>query len=250
MSAGPAGGPAARRTTGPAPPEPPEEMDWVDLRSLLRETWDQGEHVSILGMTGDGKSVIARELVRIRRARGGHVLVCDVKGDDPSVRQPGEQVIRSWPPDVDAGPLLRLAPPMRRRSQYPAASRVFAAALDDVGEHGRRAVVLDELRAMTDPKILGLGPLIEHICLEGRNRGATLIGASQAPRWVPHASYDQASLIFLLSLLDTEARRRLSEIGGDTRRIMAALGGLRKHDFLLIREKRQLIRSRVDLRAA
>jgi hypothetical protein len=95
-------------------------------------------------------------------------------------------------------------------------------------------LILDEERAITDrhPQ-LGLLSYVEKYRQRGRGR-MSVIGATQAPRFVASSFYEQASHLYIARVEDKRARRRLQEIGGDTDKIDSVVSQLARHEFLYI----------------
>lgn len=224
-------------------PQEAEQVIFVPFSTLyayLEKQWRQGEHVSILGATGQGKSYLERAILPIRN---GAVCFCDIKGDDSTIRRmPGFRRIGSWPADVDMGFRLRLAPfeadgvKLMQRQQ-----REFKRCLNDIFTAGKWTVVLDELRIMADAPGktshgvgLGLKSEIERLYLYGRSRKITVIGGTQAPRWIPKACYDQPRHLFMFQILDTQAQLRFAEVGGRTQLLKKLIPMLEDHEFLYI----------------
>jgi hypothetical protein len=208
---------------------------WSELRRELGGAWDEGQHVSVIAQTGGGKSFLMRHGL-MPLCSADRVAVIDCKGDDPTWRGFGERVARI--------PRYQLFRDDERPEHY----RIVTP--DDVNDArgqvtdllrsayraGRWIVVLDETRALADPRApsLGLQPYLDQMWLRGRSRKVTVVAGTQAPRWVPRAMYDQASHLFIGRILDREARKRLREIAGFSDAIEPTVAALGKFDFLYI----------------
>lgn len=123
----------------------------------------------------------------------------------------------------------------------PSAARVFDDAFRKVWAAGRDepkkgswVINLDELRIMSDK--LGLRSHIETFYIAGRSRGITMIGSTQAPRYVPSEFYDQATWHIFGPVRDVKTLRRVGEIGGDTASIMDVVPQLdrERHEFYVL----------------
>lgn len=193
--------------------------------------WYQGEHVTLVGPTGCGKTTAALALLPRRR----HKCVIATKPRDPLIndlRRKGYHITRTWPPpsyvtDVVFWPeISRLGNASKQRIQ-------IANALARIYKTGAWAVYMDELRYVT--QTLGLRRLVEMLWLQGRSLNISLIGATQRPSWVPLEAYDQATHLFIWRETDARNLARLGDIGGvDTKLIRTIVPNLSKHDFLYI----------------
>lgn len=209
-----------------------ERVGWSRFYGYLNRIWEQGQHATIIGTTGRGKTTLGKKLITLPRRQA--VVILDAKGGAQSLSLPGFVRVTKWPPDIHHGQKIRLAPPYNSVKDVPEMRLQFHECLDYVLGIGYWTVYVDELRPVVEPQKLNLREAVESVLILGRERKATFISGTQAPRWIPRASYDQATHLFLFKLLDTEAQKRLSEIGGDTKRIIKAVNGLGAHEFLYV----------------
>lgn len=232
-------------------------MPWDNFLRWFGRNWYAGEHVILLGPAGRGKTYLASRILPLRR----YVVAIDIKGGkDPSLsldRLDGFRNTSSWPHPkerqlVKTGePLrLRLAPPNGRPTDLPAMRSTVRDCLNDVYIRGGWSVYLDECRVVVDPRAgMGLGREVENLILVKRFEGVSVITASQAPRWIPHAAYDQSVHAFFWRNRDREVVKRLAEIAGgiDRREIESAVASLGFHEVLYVGGKRErMIRTEVD----
>lgn len=211
---------------------PVERVEWRGLYGYLNRIWEPGQHATVIGTTGRGKTTLGRKLITLPRRRA--VVILDAKGGAKSLQLPGFVRVTKWPPDISHGQKIRLAPPMNSYRDVPEMRKQFHECLDYVLGVGRWTVYIDELRPVVEPRKLNLGEPVESLLILGRERQATVITGTQAPRWIPRAAYDQATHLFLFKILDKKAQQRLSEIGGDTEVIEAVVKNLGDHEFLYV----------------
>lgn len=116
-----------------------------------------------------------------------------------------------------------------------------ARAQDQVGEaleriyaEGNWIVVLDETRAISDPRSPGLGlqPLLDRMWLRGRSRHICVVAGTQAPRWVPSSFYDQCQFVWCSRIRDGRAHQRIMEIGSMTREMIPKIASVRKRRWI------------------
>ena len=236
-------------------------VSWSQHIRELSDEWEPGMHVSIIGRTGWGKTVLKRELLSLW-SQTPRILTLDIKeGGDielqggepitayPPTSQMQQRIARMWV-DTDGAEgtheHLRLLIPkgVENREQ---AKVIVKAALNDVYNNGDVVLDVDEVRAITDAQspFLGLGAYMVQLWVYGRYENVTVITATQAPRWVPGEFYDQPTYLYIARLRDQRAVVRLREIGGNSAVIESVVRNLRKHEFLFIRdaEEMQIVRA-------
>ncbi len=230
----------------------PRRISWSQHRSWLDHHWLPGQHVSVVAVTGGGKSYLLREGL-LPLWRDYRALVIDVKGDDPTLAGVGQVVEglpstertqgRGQPPEH--GPRwYRLVVPewdfagarKRGRSGLEHAQQVTGETLHAAYRMGDWLIVLDEARAVTDHVStfgLGLQGVVENIWQRGRSRRVTLVACTQQPLWMPGSFYSQPSYLYLGRMLEPPTAH-FREIGGDTRVIRETLPQLERWEFLFV----------------
>ncbi len=224
-------------------PAPVPVVPWEEFRAWFIGRWQQGDHVSIVGATSSGKSVLAHELLEARTAASSswHTVVLANKPKDPTLdkmTREGWLRVRSWPP-----PRSHKGQPARRVLLWPgidgpagfhSQAVTFDAALRAIFTGGRYAVYADEVRYLSHT--LGLKPLVELLWLQGRSLGITLVAATQRAAWVPLEFYSQARHLFLFRESSPANRRRLLEHcgGANGTEVARIVAGLDRHEFLYV----------------
>jgi hypothetical protein len=228
-------------------PEVPR-VAWDEFMRLFK--WNQGEHVILIGPAGRGKTTLAGLILPMRR----FVVALDFKGDDPSLKRWGWETLDEWPPPgleqrmqpherklpggrvrQEVDPVrLRLSPPARTRADWAASRPVFEECLDDIFAQGRWCVYTDELLIATGTKF-ALGDTIEDLVVSGRSRGISMVSSTQAPRWIPKVTYDQATHLFIWPVRDFSGLERVEEITGWGRVLRSTLAQMPKHDVLYVK---------------
>ncbi len=209
-----------------------------------RFRYDAGEHVTVLGPTGYGKSQLLNELVeQVAHPRLPAVLLAAKPRDKTMTewtKRLGARKVEHWPPPKkwlgeDKPPAYTLWP---KHTFDPDIDdyklwTVFRAAILESYKTGNRIIVADELLALTD---LGLGKELRALWTRGRSMDCGLFGGSQKPTDIPTYAYGQAAHLFLANDPDNRSRKRFSEIGGVEPKLLEHLvGELDKFQFLYIR---------------
>jgi hypothetical protein len=226
----------------------PQRIPWPQHQAWLDHHWHAGQHVSVVGVTGGGKSYLFRHGLHPLWSDYRSLLV-DVKGDDPTLAGLG-QVVRSWREIEelerrrDAEPrAYRLIVPeweyqpgRRRGTGLERAQEAVGTALHNAYREGRWLVYVDEARALTDSQNsfgLGLRGVLENIWQRGRSREVTLVAGTQQPVWMPSSFYSQPSFLYIARMLEPPTEH-LREIGGRTQLMRELLPQLRRHEFLFV----------------
>lgn len=242
------------------------EVPFTPWDAFLRSwVWRQGEHVTIIGPTGTGKTTLMRALMTKRYEAGGAVAVLATKPKDRNLeawaRADHLAIVDDWPPRP---PLFRRppepAPGVRwdhRLMVWPRGGKsedrrqlqadVHQRALREMFWEGDWCIAAEELLYMCDR--LGLSSDLIEIWTQGRSNNVTIIGASQRPVDIPLYAYSQATHLFMFGDNDEVNLRRLQGIGGMSgAKLQQLVRTLPFHDVLYIGTRgRQLVRTRVPI---
>ncbi len=212
---------------------------WDEVIKRVDKLWQPkfAPNHSVLGQNGSGKShLIVHGLLPL--CLRDNVVIFDNKGDDPVLAAAGAKPVRHLP--------SRLRRTLDNDQEKDGWFRVVVyddtdraklqvkRVLDQVYDEGNWIVVVDETRAISDPRSPGLGlqPLLDRMWLRGRSRGISVIAGTQAPRWVPSAFYDQCQFVWSSRIRDERAHQRIMEIGSMTRAHIPHIAKIRKRRWL------------------
>lgn len=224
----------------------PAVIPWEQFQDMFARSHKQGEHVSLCGPTGSGKSTVGLELCKLigaRKARDGRparVVVVVTKQRDDTVSRLGWPAIKQWPPAWDQPHVIvwpRVKEPSQRASQQAA---ILSPLLDRIEQEGGQTVYLDECAYFerTPPKGLGLSPTMEQLWSEGRSGKLTLIGGTQRPRHVTLLMWSEPSWVIIFPPEDEEDLKRVAQASGQKAAVLDIAGRLGGHEFLCVRRQR------------
>ncbi len=226
-------------------------VSWDEFTAAL--DWRQGEHVSLVGPTGQGKSTLGLALL----PRRDYVMVLATKPKDATLdrmtrrrARPRYRTVRDVNDrPVDASRLL-VWPRFDSSDDIVVQADVMHRALDAAFSEGGWCLFVDELYYLVE--MLGLSTMLRLIWQQGRSLGVSLVGATQRPAWVPLELYSQATHVFLFRHNDRRDLDRLSGIAsaGDVepRTIREIVGHLGKNQFLYVNTRTgDMLRSRVTI---
>lgn len=207
------------------------ELEWSTF--LRRFDWRQGEHVSLIGPTGTGKTTLAVQLLHRRQ----YVAAIGTKPVDATLdqlrrdgyREVTELPSEGKPPRVIVWPRTRTVDKAAKRLQARQIRRTF----DQAYGAGSWCLFVDELSYVA--RTLNLRDELTDIWQQGRAVGLSLIGCTQRPRWVPLDAYSGASHLFLWRTNDRQDIARLAGLNGaDSAAVQAIVPQLPRFDVLYV----------------
>jgi hypothetical protein len=215
-------------------------MQEMRIEEFLHEfslMWHVGQHVTIVGTTGSGKTVLAESIYEMRR----YVVVISTKSKDESLEQYGKDFyrIKRWPPDWHQERVLFWKKP-KELGEFGDQRKAVFDVLDSVYRHGNRTVGIDDVVYLV--RQLHLKEELAMLYTQARSQGVSLVGNLQRPYWVPLEVCNQASHLLVFGLKDKDDVDRVAEaqgIGKET--VRTAIRDLRQYDFAWIRTSREPI---------
>lgn len=202
-------------------------VPWPELEQHLKDTWQPGQHATLIGPTGAGKSHVALTLGEMC----AHTVVLATKRRDELVSDlQGRGYVLSGSMDeipyaeVHTGRGPRRVPVHRRvliwanpqtrseRTRKAVQTAMLRQALGATERQGSWCVIVDE--AMWLHQNLNLSDELDALWFGGRSSRVSVVACGQRPVSVPRQMIAQASLLLLWHIADRRDLEALREMGG------------------------------------
>lgn len=198
----------------PAMFRPKPHVVQLPIRPVLPFPWKQGQHLSLTGDTGSGKTTLANVLLHART----YTLALRSKADDAPLPGARIKTARDFGrEDIDR----YLLDPSYERQLIE-----FWNALEIVWRQGSWTVYLDELFYLTQLKsgTYKLGDRIDRLLTQGRSKGITVVSGMQRPVQVSRFALSQSTHLVAFGAEGRDVKV-LDEVGGrDFANTVADLG--------------------------
>lgn len=197
-------------------------LSWDEFMAWWPKAWKPGEHIYIAGQTGSGKTTTGVRLVEHRPV----VAAMDAKGMDSSLSASGWDRISSWLPrwvkeDLkDHRPVRIIVGGINNNdSQFAKLSALLNRAIKGIWAMGNWVCFCDEGQILTDTRYVGGGTGVERLLIAARDRGVSVVFATQRPSVglrAPSsiAAMQQASWLVVTRTRDRKVHARLAELAG------------------------------------
>jgi hypothetical protein len=214
-------------------------VPWDMFLAWFKDEWKPGQHIALVGPTGEGKTTFAVGILQNRK----WVLALDPKGEDDTLQASGFLRIVDWPPPneirdgIAEGKPARLIVGGSLRTDRDQARLIslMQACVKGVRAEGGWTVYADEFQLLADRRMYGLGTEVEKMLIAARSRGTSVVCSFQAPAWVPKAATRQATFCVLWPTRDVDMVKTVAESMGRTwQHVVAAVKELPPFHVLVI----------------
>lgn len=221
------------------------EIQWLDFKRYFFAQWLQGEHVSLIGPTGQGKTTLALEIL----PRRDYTVVLGTKPRDSTLSKltkQGYRRIQSWK-DKKLSHKYLLWPRVQHQKDLGKQKAEFAYALNEIYRTGSWCVYVDEARYLCD--LLRMKEIMVLLWTQGRALKISLVAGCQRPAFVPTEIYDQATHLFFWGDNDENNLKRIGGIGFlNAKLIRTEVASLAKYQILYVNTRTgEMIKTKVEL---
>jgi len=222
-------------------------VDWEDFDNYVFD-WNQGEHVGLVGPTGQGKSTLEYALLPKRK----YVAFFATKPNDPTLKKFGEkngyETFSEWPEtkkgfslkkkaDIEKAPKRLLWPDATKITSLSNQQRVFNKAFADIYAAGGWTVVFDEFWYMCTVLKMELQSRI--LLQQARSNNISFVMGAQRPSRIPVEVWDQSTHLFMFKDNDEVNLKRMSGIGWlAAKPIRELVANLDPYQFLYINTRK------------
>jgi hypothetical protein len=208
--------------------------------------YEPGDHVTIVGPTGSGKTYLAQQLIQATATPELPAVVIAMKPRDATLERWSKSVgyrrVKDWPPQFTerlrkkpAGFILKPDHAFDPDIDNPRHRMVFRRAILGSYKKGNRIIFADELYSLCAE--LDLDDELVTVWTKGRSMEAGVWGATQRPSHVPLWAYSQATHLFLAYDPEERSQKRFGEISGvNSEIVISALDGLQEHQWLYVNQ--------------
>jgi energy-coupling factor transporter ATP-binding protein EcfA2 len=209
------------------------EQPWEAFLKSWRHQFMQGEHVTIIGPTGSGKTLLAKRLIQVR----SHVVGLGIKPRDSSMEdlmQAGWHRVDKWSARPKSATRVLLWPKTGTLDETRKIHRErFTELLEAVWKQGGWCIWTDELRYLThNCRML---ELYQQMYVTSRSNKISLVSAAQRPKWIPLEAMSQASHLILYRTGDESDLVRMGGLNGNNAKQVAnTVADLPDHTFLYV----------------
>lgn len=226
-------------------------QSWEAVQTYFARQHRLGEHVSIEGPTGSGKTLLGLLLLDARGKRTTvdgrpvHITVMCNKNRDATTQLlvnagwPRIRDLREWPPPYGSEQVVLWPSYGDPESVAGRQREIFGPALREIFSSGNQIAYVQEAQYFADPMPDGLGlrGTMTRIWGEARSSGLTLFADTQRPVAVPVKMWTEPYWLFLFRPEDEDDLKLIAARSGHKQLVLDVLPTLGNHEFLMLRRR-------------
>jgi energy-coupling factor transporter ATP-binding protein EcfA2 len=212
-----------------------ENFQTLTYPSFLRKfknSWEPGQHVSLVGPTGSGKSWLASDILGLRKFV---LMLVTKKRDDTIAKRYSDYIVmKKFSPEYSERKVIVWAKPTKLGNFAEQQASIYDA-LSKIWERGGWNVYLDDVFYQSET--LRLKKALQMLYTNMRSEDISLVGSLQRPSWVPREVLTQSSHLLFLKTRSTMDIGKMAESAGyNVRDFVTINNALRQenHDFAWI----------------
>lgn len=221
-------------------------MQFREFLRYFHAQWQQGEHVTLIGPTGVGKSTLTHRLLTAR----DYVTVFATKDKDDTTDKlvkAGYKLQRGYWDGAYHDYIVLWPRGQNEREVAAKQYHYFNDAIDKMYKQGGWCLNFDEVSYMTD--FLRMDRKMRWLLQQGRSSGLSVVAATQRPAFIPLAFYDMPSWLIFWNENDERNLKRIQGIGGvDGRIIKNEVTSLQHREILCVHNRHPYERIRTFVR--
>jgi len=240
----------------PAPDVDVIGLPWETFLRYMKDAWKPGQHIAMIGPTGEGKSTFAGGLLSNRK----WVMALDPKGEDETLSKTGYERVRTVP-SASRGPWWRVqhwqaarqwdrienriaeglparvivGGPAMTEAQDAANQLLMRKAFSYVREAGGWTTYVDEFELISSQRLFNLGRNVERMLISARSAGTSVVTSFQAAAWVSKHATRQARFTVIWPTGDRDMIVSVARsMGRDWKQLAAGVDELPPYHVLVI----------------
>jgi hypothetical protein len=206
------------------------EVPWESFIKRWPTQYRQDQHVTIIGPTDCGKTILAQQLIACR----GLVVGTGVKYADESLERllkQGWHRIDRWDRRPRTAERVLLWPKIDNPEEAATVHKErFTQMLAKIYKSGKWCIWTDELRYLTDT--CGMARVYRSMYVTARSNKISLVSAAQRPAWVPLEAYSQAQHLFIHRTGFEDDLKKM--LGGHAKNLIETVNQLPWYHFLYV----------------